>query len=401
MKIKQILSTVPLLLFSISMMAQVQSFTLSGRIAGQNTGMLKLSYPGQDGKFFRDSAIIADGNFQFKGKVAEPVMAYLTGNVKSMAMDDPNGTSLFLEPGKLKLTITAGDFKNFELTGSSMQQEYMALQKQKHSINASLTPLNELYSKANEAYRMAIKEKKPESELEMLKGKAESIKEQMEPYLKQSAQIDLEYIKAHPNSYLSAYLMRYRISSMSLSVSKAIYSGFSTRIKESSYGKEIANEIKGLEGGSPGSRASVFTARDINGQMMSLSDFKGKKYVLLDFWASWCGPCRKGNPHLLTLYSQYKDRGLEIIGVSDDDSNTSAWKKAVEQDQIGVWKHVLRGLKRTANGYDKSNEISGPYGIHTLPTKILIDKEGMIIGRYGGGGEDDAAMDQKLKEIFN
>jgi len=124
--------------------------------------------------------------------------------------------------------------------------------------------------------------------------------------------------------------------------------------------------------------------------------------VLLDFWASWCAPCRKGNPHLLELYERYRSRGLEIIGVSDDDSKPEAWKKAVEKDGIGVWKHVLRGLKRTANGgYDNSEDKSKSYGIHTLPTKILIDPTGKIIGRYGGGGEQEEAMDAKLAALFN
>ncbi|HMI05818.1 MAG TPA: TlpA disulfide reductase family protein, partial [Pedobacter sp.] len=213
--------------------------------------------------------------------------------------------------------------------------------------------------------------------------------------------IDLEFIKTHPDSYLSAYLLKWKVSSMSLAESKSYYAVLSDRIRQSSYGKGVLEEIKGLESGSPGSVASVFSVKDINGEPLSLSDFKGKKYVLIDFWASWCVPCRKGNPHLLSLYSKYKEKGFEVVGVSDDDSAPDAWKKAVAQDKIGVWKHVLRGLKRTAAGFDKSEDISAPYGIHSLPTKILIDKEGMIVGRYGGGGEGDEAMDKKLAELFD
>lgn len=113
-------------------------------------------------------------------------------------------------------------------------------------------------------------------------------------------------------------------------------------------------------------------------------------------------PCRKGNPHLLSLYSKYKEKGFEIVGVSDDDSNHDAWKKAVAKDGIGVWKHVLRGLdmKKRMNGEENPEDISDYYGIHSLPTKILIGPDGVILGRYGGGGENDEAMDKKLKEIF-
>ena len=122
---------------------------------------------------------------------------------------------------------------------------------------------------------------------------------------------------------------------------------------------------------------------------------------MIDFWASWCVPCRKGNPHLLQLYSKYKKKGFEIIGVSDDDSNHAAWRKAVEQDKIGVWKHVLRGLKKMENGrYDKSEDKSEAYGIHTLPSKILVGPDGVIIGRYASGAGTDADLDAKLKDVF-
>ncbi len=100
----------------------------------------------------------------------------------------------------------------------------------------------------------------------------------------------------------------------------------SPELKQTGFGKEIKEELDGLRGGSPGSVAHVFAKNDINGQPLSLADYKGK-YVLIDFWASWCGPCRKGNPHLKSLYAKYKEKGFEIIGISDDDSKPEAWKK--------------------------------------------------------------------------
>jgi thiol-disulfide isomerase/thioredoxin len=120
---------------------------------------------------------------------------------------------------------------------------------------------------------------------------------------------------------------------------------------------------------------------------------------LLDFWASWCVPCRKGNPHLIKLYNQYKEQGFEIIGISDDDSKVEAWHKAVEQDKIGIWKHVLRGMdiEKKMKGQSNPGDISEKYNISTLPTKILIDKNGKIIGRYGSEEED---LDKKLAELM-
>ncbi|RKE57083.1 TlpA family protein disulfide reductase [Sphingobacterium detergens] len=167
----------------------------------------------------------------------------------------------------------------------------------------------------------------------------------------------------------------------------------------SAYGKEIARKIASLKGGSPGSKAFEFQAADINGKPLELAVFKGK-YVLLDFWASWCVPCRKGNPHLIDLYGKYKNKGFEIIGVASDDQNPAAWLKAVEQDKIEIWNHVLSGLKMEKGEFDRSKSISDHYGISTLPTKILINPEGIIVGRYGSGAGTDDELDKKLAEVF-
>ena len=381
--------------------AALKPFILKGTIKGQASGTLRLAYAASEGKYIQDSTEIRDGAFEFKGQLVEPVMTYFSGAVKSRDMDDPNLTSFFLEPGNLTMEVTAGDFKNLKLKGSKTQDEVTALNIRKKPYTDQLSVLSVAYDKANAVYIEARKAGKPEGELDVLKEAANAAKDKMDPFREEMGKLDLEYIKNHPDSYYSGYALRWKVSSLPLAESKILYAKLSDRVKQSSYGNEIAKEIKSLEGGSPGSPASMFSSTDINGQPLDLADFKGKKYVLLDFWASWCVPCRKGNPHLLSLYSKYKDKGLEIIGISDDDSAPDAWRKAVEKDGIGVWKHVLRGLKRTTTGFDKSEDISAPFGIHSLPTKILIDKEGMIIGRYGGGGEDDKAMDKKLAEIFN
>ena len=156
-------------------------------------------------------------------------------------------------------------------------------------------------------------------------------------------------------------------------------------------------DIESLRLGVPGTEAYAFAATDINGKEFRLAGLRGK-VVLLDFWASWCAPCRASNPHLKELYAKYKDKGFEVVCIADDDTNPDAWRQAVEKDGIGAFHHVLRGFKMADGVQDHSADISEHYGIHFLPTKILVGKNGMIVGRYGGGEVEQ--LDAKLAEIF-
>ena len=382
---------------------QEKPFTIDGTIKENAGTHIYLSLPdGKTGKTKMDSSLIKNGQFQFAGVLSGPAQVYVTTVRQPRSINEY--VQLYIEPGEMKLSL---DGKNLSetavLKGSGVQDEADKLNTLKAAVLAQMKPLSEAYSKANGIYAAAMREKKDEATREKLKDEAEKAKEAMYPYQKQLGEIETKFMNDNPASYVTASMLRYRISSMPLEEGDERYSKLSEIIKSSSLGQEIKKELDGLRMGSPGATASLFSSTELRGKMLSLSDYKGK-YVLLDFWASWCVPCRKGNPHLLKLYSKYKDmgKGLEIIGVSDDDSKPEAWKKAVEKDGIGVWKHVLRGLKWVDGPamFDRTNDISEGYGIHSLPTKILIDPNGIIIGRYDGGSEDDEAIDKKLAEIF-
>lgn len=380
--------------------AQNTDFTIKGRVSGFDSGYIRLGYQGTGARLILDSAIIKGGTFEFKGKLDEPVMAYLMRSANPASFNDPNFSMIFIEPGNLVMELNAGDFKNVKLKGSRAHDEMAAAAAVKKRQLDQLLVLSAAYDQANLDYNQAKKAGKSEDELQSLKDAAELQKQKMGPLGEEMEKLDLDYIKTHPNSYYSAYALSGKTSTMPLTLSKTLYAQLSEPIKQSFYGKKIASDLQRLQGGSPGSVAGSFSAMDINGAELKLASYKGEKYVLLDFWASWCVPCRKGNPHLLSLYSKYKGKGFEIIGIASDDGNEQVWKKAVEQDNIGVWKHVLRGLKSSGGKSEQSNDINYIYKISTLPTKILIDKNGIIIGRYGGGGESDEAMDKKLAEIF-
>ena len=142
-----------------------------------------------------------------------------------------------------------------------------------------------------------------------------------------------------------------------------------------------------------------FQAMDINNQTITLSQFKGEKEVLLDFWASWCVPCRQSTPHLKTLYKQYHSKGLEIIAVTCFDKNQESWVSAINQDSTNLWYHVATIF---SNGETINEDICLDYPIMPIPRTILIDKEGKVMGSWEGySKENEEALDKNLAYIFN
>ncbi|WP_162304966.1 redoxin domain-containing protein [Sphingobacterium olei] len=380
------------------------TFVIKGAVENSNKAThFYTRYENADGQSVSDSVPIFDGVFSYIGKVSSPtqMMAYF-GNGHDAA---PNSYEQYLicyvEPGVVSLSGNTTMPQEITVSGSKTNDEYILFNNLIKQELDAFKPLNEEYSQLSAAYARLKKEGASETVLEAKLAEFEPLKERMAPYQKNIKEKQLNYIRQNPNSYISVGQLRYYVSSLSLSELQNIYSQVGPTIKNSKMGKEIGEEIAKLKAGSPGSPAKNFTGTDINGKPLQLTDYRGN-YVLLDFWASWCVPCRKGNPHLLKLYNKYKKKGFEIIGISDDDRNHEAWKKAVDQDQIGVWKHVLRGMKMDPNGgFDRSEDKSEYYGVHTLPTKVLIDPHGVIVGRYAGGAGSDADLDAKLKEIFN
>lgn len=229
----------------------------------------------------------------------------------------------------------------------------------------------------------------------------DSVARLREPYRKIYLERMTDYVKKYPSTALAAQFLRMDTGHMSLDKLKEAYNKLDETAKQTSAGKEIAAEIATLDRVAPGNPAPEIAKNDlVTGKPFALSSLKGK-VVLLDFWASWCVPCRKSNPHVKALYEKYRKKGFDVVYVADNDSRPEEALKAIDQDGIRKYHHVLRGLKtlKDANGkmtgYDKSEDVSEQYAIHFLPTKYLIDREGKIIGKV-----NDEELDAKLKEIF-
>ncbi|MGF7231340.1 TlpA disulfide reductase family protein [Arachidicoccus sp.] len=388
MKLQKYIAATGLLFFSVNGGGvSAQKFSMIGHIDGQKDGYVHLYYQNNKGRSIADSAVIKEGNFQFTGDIMEPTMVYFADGLQSMSMNDPNTTSFFVEPGEIRFNAKMGDIKNAVITGSATQQQYAALEAAQQKLSARWKTVMDTLSAVNKRSNVQFQELKDWVLL---------------PYDAAMKEINYTFFAKHPQSYVTAFELRFYTSTMPLDSLQMYYHRMNASLQQSTYGKELAKEIEKIRAGSPGSIAANFTTADINGQPVTLSDFKGK-YVILDFWASWCVPCRKSNPHMIELYKKYHDKGLEIIGIADDDNNHGAWKKAVEKDGVGVWYNVLRGfdLKKMSSGEKNEKDISEKFGIHSLPTKILIDRKGVIIGRYDQGtDEEEKAMDAKLKKAF-
>lgn len=355
-------------------------FVLNGTISGKDNGIMYLYYTGKDGKRVVDSSNVVNGKFSFRGNISEPTMAYM--QLKEEKRNQNNETSFFMEPLVMAVSVPYNNFAVAKLKGSKTQNEYSELAAKKAKVQERWKIVMDTLAAVN---------KRSNVEFQELKDWV------LQPYSAEMRDMDYEFFTKHPQSPVTAYQLRFYINSLSLDSLQLFYNRLGKKTQQSPDGKSLAHEIAKIRAGSPGSIAANFTTTDINGKPISLSDFKGK-YVLLDFWASWCVPCRKGNPHLKELYSKYKDKGFEIIGVSDDDSKPDAWHKAVEKDGL-PWRHVLRGfdMQKLMKNEPNPKDISDKFGIHSLPTKILIDPNGVIIGRYD---EQEKALDEKLEGIF-
>jgi thiol-disulfide isomerase/thioredoxin len=384
-----------LLLLSGIARAQERTFTLTGTIRGKADAYMYLTYlgGGLTERPVRDSCLIRKGAFSFKGTLSGPAEVVISlDRVISSASEKT--VWLFFVPGNMELSL---DYENFiegaVLKGSSVQEEAEVLAKPKALLLKQHKVISEACRKAYGLYREAVKAKKDEATLECLKAAADAVEEAKAPLNKELNKIDLAFMDQYPASYVTAARLRTLVKYIPFQDGQQRYNKLPHEIKQSSLGKNIKEELDKTGRGATGVQAYPFAVTELRGGALKLSGYKGK-YVLLDFWASWCVPCRKGNPHLLSLYEKYKDKGLEIIGIASDDRDPAAWKKAVEKDGIGVWKHVLNGTTTNAD-----TSISVHYGIITLPTKILVDPKGTIIGRYGADAENDAALDKKLAEL--
>jgi peroxiredoxin len=196
----------------------------------------------------------------------------------------------------------------------------------------------------------------------------------------------ISYIRNHPNSIVGVYFLSFMASTWGKDTSAILYNNLSKELKNTSFGKDVLAFITSNKNLKVGDKYADFTEPNAEGKDISLSSFKGKA-VLLDFWGSWCGPCRENNPRLVEIYNEFNSKGFEILGIAADVEKKD-WISAIKKDGL-IWQNVtdLKGW---------NNKAALIYGIYKYPTNYLIDRDGIIVAIDLKG---DALRD-KLCEIL-
>ena len=305
-------------------------------------------------------ADVKNGSFEFTGNVSEPTGAYIMvigqrGAIPFM-LENANIT---VNAGQAGLTVTGSEgqkiYDQFMAINTTTQQEAMKLQQEYQAANGD-------------------------------QAKMQAVQEAYAKLMTDAQAKETELIKANPDSYVSTFVIVSSMGQMEYEQLKERYNLLGEKAKAGAQGKAIAAQIAKLESTAIGQIAPNFTITTPEGESISLYDIKGK-VKLIDFWASWCGPCRGENPHVVEIYKEYHPKGLEIFGVSLD-NNKEAWVKAIADDGL-VWKH----------GSDLKGWQSAPaqlYSVTGIPHTVLLDENNKIIAKNLRGDE----LKQKIAELL-
>jgi peroxiredoxin len=353
-----LLAFFPIVLFAQN---QAAGFEIKGNISGLADGKVQIVNMAEDHAVLAsDSA--KNGVFTLKGSVAEPSLYYIV-----LSNEQPQ--YLYLENKPITITGSKTDIKNIKVEGSSSHTDFVEFNK---TFNPLIAELN--------GFAALIQREADEKKKEDLFKKYDSV----------TKKVDAEvgnFVASKKSSFVSAFLLS--VSAQVLAdpiVLEKRFNMLSEEVRNSEIGKGLANSIAYFKVGAVGTDALDFTQNDVQGKPVKLSAFKGK-YVLLDFWASWCKPCRLENPNVVKVYNKFKNKNFTVLGVSLDQSK-DAWVKAIETDKL-AWNHV-------SDLQQWNNAVAQMYHIQSIPGNFLIDPNGKIVAR-DLRGED---LEKKLCELI-
>lgn len=392
MKIKLLLLSIlhflVFITFSQKNKFQKETFIIKGEIVDYYKRFIYLSYQNESGRMITDSAEVKNNKFQFEGYIQRTTKIYLTNYSphKGLNKNDKNMVCLYIEPQLITLNISNSDFNDIIINKEKTKGELKFIEDKKKRITALrdtiYKELNQLHFQIDSTDGTLELKNEYVQKINLLNLKIDSLNER-------EVDIDLSFITANKYSFATLDLLYSRIYNKpekpSIDSIEKLFNSLSLMVRESPEGKKTEEIIKLVLSNAIGMKIKYFKLKDINNQDIDTDIFSKYNYTLIDFWASWCIPCRNEFPKMKKMYNEFKDKGFMIIGISRD-KEIQGFLNAIQKDGTNIW---INGLM--------TNEMWKIFHVPAIPLKFLVDKDGMIIGRWRGGGDTIDSIEMILK----